>query len=43
MGMLLYFFMTSSVIYGYLSGINPYHQLGSKEYKRIIKESVLGV
>lgn len=42
-GMLLYFFMTSAAIGGYLMGVNPYNQPGVKEYKRIIKESVLSV
>ena len=41
-GELLYFFMVSSSIGGYLLGVNPYNQPGVSNYKRIIKESLNG-
>ena len=41
-GELLYFFMVSSSIGGYLLGVNPYNQAGVSNYKRIIKESLNG-
>jgi len=41
-GELLYFFMVSSSIGGYLLGVNPYNQPGVSNYKRIIKESING-
>lgn len=39
-GSLIYFFMVSCAIGGYLMGINPYNQPGVNEYKRLIKESI---
>ena len=41
-GRMLYFFMVSASIGGYLLGINPYNQPGVNNYKRIIKESLNG-
>ena len=41
-GELLYFFMVSCSIGGYLLGINPYNQPGVANYKRIIKEAING-
>lgn len=40
MGRLIYFFMTSAAIGGYLMGVNPYNQPGVNEYKRLIRESI---
>lgn len=39
-GELIYFFMVSCAIGGYLMGINPYNQPGVNEYKRLIRESI---
>ena len=39
-GSLIYFFMVSCAIGGYLMGINPYNQPGVNEYKRLIRESI---
>lgn len=41
-GSLLYFFMVSASIGGYLMGVNPYNQPGVNNYKRIIKEAING-
>lgn len=41
-GELLYFFMVSSSIGGYLLGVDPYNQPGVAKYKKIIKESLNG-
>ena len=41
-GRLLYFFMVSASIGGYLLGINPYNQPGVNNYKKIIKENING-
>lgn len=41
-GELLYFFMVSASIGGYLLGVDPYNQPGVSNYKRIIKESING-
>ena len=41
-GELLYFFMVSASIGGYLLGVNPYNQPGVAKYKKIIKESLNG-
>ncbi len=41
-GSLLYFFMVSAAIGGYLMGVNPYNQLGVNSYKRIMKENLNG-
>lgn len=39
-GELIYFFLVSAAIGGYLMGVNPYNQPGVNEYKRLIKESI---
>ena len=39
-GELLYFFMVSCAIGGYLMGINPYNQPGVNNYKKILKEAI---
>lgn len=39
-GELVFFFLTSAAIGGYLMGVNPYNQPGVNEYKRILKESI---
>ena len=39
-GELIYFFLASAAIGGYLMGVNPYNQPGVNEYKRLIKESI---
>ena len=41
-GELLYFFMVSASIGGYLLGVDPYNQPGVAKYKKIIKESLNG-
>ena len=41
-GRLLYFFMVSASIGGYLMGVNPYNQPGVVSYKKIIKENLNG-
>lgn len=39
-GELLYFFMVSASIGGYLMGINPYNQPGVNGYKKLLKEAI---
>ena len=41
-GRLLYFFMATASIGGYLMGVNPYNQPGVANYKKIIKENLNG-
>ena len=36
-GELIYFFLASAAIGGYLMGVNPYNQPGVNEYKRLME------